>query len=246
MIKPRLDTLLERVDSHYAVVLVAAKRARQINSYYHNLGEGPFGRNDFEGFRTKRVYSLPAKSRAFDRLIEDERVLDVAGALLGPNFRRTVVLVTEHTEEGAAGLVLNRPSPVDVAAAVPQLEPVVDDGDPVWVGGPVQPEAVLVLGEFLDPDDAAVPLFGALGFPSLADPDEIVPATTRRRVFAGYAGWGVGQLEAEVEDEDWILEPALPDDAFTDDPEELWRDVLRRKGGIYELVARIPEDPSVN
>ena len=73
-----------------------------------------------------------------------------------------------------------------------------------------------------------------------------IPATTRRRVFAGYAGWGVGQLEAEVADEDWILEPALPDDAFTDEPEELWRDVLRRKGGIYELVARMPEDPRVN
>jgi putative transcriptional regulator len=133
-----------------------------------------------------------------------------------------------------------------VAGAVPQLEPVVDDGEPVWVGGPVQPEAVLVLGEFLDPDDAAVPLFGALGFPALDDPDEIVPATLRRRVFAGYAGWGVGQLEAEVADEDWILEPALPDDAFTDDPDELWRDVLRRKGGIYELVSRMPEDPRVN
>jgi len=94
-------------------------------------------------------------------------LLVASPALLDPNFRRTVVLVTEHTEEGAAGLILNHPSPVEVAAAVPQLEPVVDDDDQVWVGGPVQPEAVLVLGEFLDPDDAAVPLFGLLGFPSL-------------------------------------------------------------------------------
>ena len=173
-------------------------------------------------------------------------LLVASPSLVDPNFRRTVVLVTEHTEDGAAGLVLNRPSPLEVAGAVPQLEPVVDDGEPVWVGGPVQPEAVLVLGEFLDPDDAAVPLFGPLGFPSLDDPEEMIPTTTRRRVFAGYAGWGVGQLEAEVADEDWILEPALPDDAFTDEPEELWRDVLRRKGGIYELVARMPEDPRVN
>jgi len=173
-------------------------------------------------------------------------LLVASPALLDPNFRRAVVLVTEHTEDGAAGLVLNHPSPVEVAGAVPQLEPVVDDGDQVWVGGPVQPEAVLVLGEFLDPDDAAVPLFGSLGFPSLMEPEEIIPATTRRRVFAGYTGWGVGQLEAELADEDWILEPALADDAFTEDPEELWRDVLRRKGGIYELVSRMPEDPSVN
>jgi putative transcriptional regulator len=73
-----------------------------------------------------------------------------------------------------------------------------------------------------------------------------VPATTRRRVFAGYAGWGAGQLEQELERDDWILEPASNDDAFTDSPEELWADVLRRKGGIYELVSRMPEDPSVN
>jgi putative transcriptional regulator len=174
------------------------------------------------------------------------QLLIASPALFDPNFRRTVVLVTEHNDEGAAGLVLNRPSPNPVAELVPLLEPLVDDGDQVWVGGPVQPNAVLVLGEFIDADDAAVPLFGSLGFPSLDDPDEVVPVTTRRRVFAGYAGWGSGQLEDELERDDWIIEPALPDDAFTEAPDELWADVLRRKGGIYELVARMPEDPSVN
>jgi putative transcriptional regulator len=173
-------------------------------------------------------------------------LLVASPTLLDPNFRRTVVLITEHTDDGAAGLVLNRPSLVAVEAAVPQLEELVDEDEQVWVGGPVQPEAVLVLGEFLDPDDAAVPLFESLGFPSLDEPEEIVPATTRRRVFAGYAGWGAGQLEDEVANEDWILEPALANDAFTDEPDELWRDVLRRKGGIYELVARMPDDPSLN
>ena len=174
------------------------------------------------------------------------QLLVASPGLLDPNFHRTVVLVTEHGEEGSAGLVLNRPSPAPVAEVVPQLEPLVDDGEQVWLGGPVQPNAVLVLGEFLDPDDAAVPLFGTLGFPSLDEPDEVVPVTTRRRVFAGYAGWGAGQLEDELAREDWIVEPALPDDAFTDLPEDLWSEVLRRKGGVYELVARMPEDPSVN
>jgi putative transcriptional regulator len=173
-------------------------------------------------------------------------LLVASPSLLDPNFRRTVVLVTEHNEEGAAGLVLNRPSPSPVAELVPQLEDLVDDGEQVWLGGPVQPNAVLVLGEFVDPEDAAVPLFGTLGFPALDEPDDVLPATTRRRVFAGYAGWGAGQLEDEVERDDWILEPALNDDAFTDSPDELWADVLRRKGGIYELVSRMPEDPSVN
>ena len=174
------------------------------------------------------------------------QLLIASPSLLDPNFRRAVVLVTEHTDEGAAGLVLNRPSEAPVAEVVPVLEPLVEDEEPVFVGGPVQPEAVLVLGEFPDPGDAAVPLFGSLGFPSLEEPEEVVPVTTRRRVFAGYAGWGAGQLEGELERDDWILEPALPDDAFTEDPDELWADVLRRKGGVYELVARMPEDPSVN
>jgi putative transcriptional regulator len=174
------------------------------------------------------------------------QLLIASPSLLDSNFRRAVVLVTEHSDEGAAGLVLNRPSPASVSELVPELEPVVEDDEQVWLGGPVQRNAVLVLGEFVDPEDAAVPLFGALGFPSLEEPDEVVPATTRRRVFAGYAGWGAGQLESELGREDWIVEPAQPDDAFTDAPDELWAEVLRRKGGIYELVARIPEDPSVN
>ncbi len=133
------------------------------------------------------------------------QLLIASPALLDPNFRRTVVLITEHGDEGASGLVLNRPGPAQVAEVVPQLEPLVDDGEELWIGGPVQPEAVLVLGEFLDPSDAAVPLFGPLGFPSLAEPEEVVPVTTRRRVFAGYAGWGAGQLEGELEREDWIV-----------------------------------------
>ena len=173
-------------------------------------------------------------------------LLVASPALLDPNFRRTVVLITEHNEEGAAGLVLNRRTDAEVSQIVPQLEPLVDDGEHVFMGGPVQPNGVLVLGEFLDPSDAAVPLFGSLGFPSLEEPEEVLPLTTRRRIFAGYAGWGSGQLEDELAREDWILEEAQNDDAFTEAPDALWADVLRRKGGIYELVARMPEDPSVN
>lgn len=175
------------------------------------------------------------------------QLLIASPGLLDPNFFRTVVLVTEHSEEGAAGLVLNRPSPAAVTEVVPALEPLVEDGEQmVWLGGPVQTEAVLVVGEFLDPDEAAVPLFGGLGFPSLEAPEEVFGATTRRRVFAGYAGWGAGQLEGELARDDWILEPAQNDDVFTLAPDGLWAAVLRRKGGVYELVARMPEDPSVN
>jgi hypothetical protein len=90
------NALIDVIEDQGYAVLENALSASEVGAVRDGLapylGEGPFGRNDFEGFRTKRVYSLPAKSRAFDRLIEDERVLDVAGALLGPNFLLTAAL----------------------------------------------------------------------------------------------------------------------------------------------------------
>ena len=119
------------------------------------------------------------------------QLLLASPALFDPNFRRTVVLVTEHNDEGAAGLVLNRPSETAVADAVPDLLPLVDDDERVFVGGPVQEQAVLVLAEFDDPDDAAMLVVGDVGFvPGDGDFDVLAGATRRARVFAGYAGLG--------------------------------------------------------
>jgi putative transcriptional regulator len=176
------------------------------------------------------------------------QLLIASPSLLDPNFRRTVVLVIEHGEEGAAGIVLNRPSEAAVSDAVPQLEELAQPDEPLYVGGPVESGAVVVLAEFEEPAEPAVPVLGdAVGFASLDDdPAELLSETRRRRVFAGYAGWGAGQLEAELASEDWILAPARPDDVFVDDADGLWSAVLRRKGGVYELLARIPSDPSVN
>jgi putative transcriptional regulator len=172
------------------------------------------------------------------------QLLIASPSLLDPNFRRTVVLVTEHGDEGAAGLVLNRPSESAVMEVVPELDELTEPADRVWVGGPVEQNAVLVLAEFDDPDESPVRVFADLGFVAL-DREE-PPPTRRSRVFAGYAGWVGGQLEAELAREDWIVVEAEPDDVFTEDGDELWRDVLRRQGGVYELVARMPEDPSMN
>jgi putative transcriptional regulator len=172
------------------------------------------------------------------------QLLVASPSLLDPNFRRTVVLVTEHGEHGAAGLVLNRPSETTVDEVVPQLEWLADPEERVFVGGPVEQNAVLVLGEFEDPEESPVNVFGDLGFVALDEQDST--SVRRRRVFAGYAGWGEGKLEAELERDDWILEAALVDDVFADDVDNLWGGVLRRKGGVFELVARMPEDPSVN
>ena len=175
------------------------------------------------------------------------QLLIASPSLVDPNFRRTVVLVGEHGDEGAMGVILNRPSEAAVADAVPPLAGLVEEGDRVHVGGPVQPEAVLVLAELEDHSAAADLVVGDVGFlRGDLDPEELVGATRRARVFAGYAGWSSGQLEAEVESSDWIVEPALPDDVFAPPAGDLWADVLRRKGGAYRLIATMPLDPSLN
>ena len=174
-------------------------------------------------------------------------VLIASPSILDPNFERSVVLVTAHTGEGAIGLILNRCSEATVGEAVPQLAEVMETDDQVYVGGPVNPDGVAVLAEFDDPDDAGVVVMNDVGFVALDQAlDGDAPQLQRARVFAGVAGWGPEQLEEELERDDWIIEPAELEDIFTEDPEGLWSAVLRRKGGRYELVARMPLDPSLN
>jgi putative transcriptional regulator len=175
------------------------------------------------------------------------KLLLASPALFDPNFRRTVILVGEHSDEGAMGLVLNRPSETAVGEAVPELATLVGDGTAVWLGGPVQQSAVMVLAEFDDPGEAASIVIGDVGFASAEGDYILLAAATRRaRVYAGYAGWGPGQLEAELDESSWIVEPADGVDLFPDERADLWSAVLRRKGGVYRLVALMPEDPSVN
>jgi putative transcriptional regulator len=128
---------------------------------------------------------------------------------------------------------------------VPGLSELVEDAEEhVYVGGPVEPGAVIVLAEWDDVDDAGELLLGDVGFPPPdGDPDELRGRTRRARIFAGYAGWSPGQLEAELGRGDWLVEPALPEDVFADD---LWERVLRRKGGRYRMLVSMPFDPSLN
>jgi putative transcriptional regulator len=175
------------------------------------------------------------------------QLLLASPSLQDPNFARTVVLIGVHSEDGAMGLVLNRPSAVTIGEAAPLLEDAVGELEPVFVGGPVQPTSIVFLAEFLDPSPAGLLVLGRIGFPAPdAGIEDLVESTARRRVFAGYAGWGRGQLDAEVADGDWIAHTALPEDIFSDVPEQLWSSVLTRMGGSYALIARMPLDPSVN
>ena len=165
----------------------------------------------------------------------------IASPALPDWFRRTVILIVEHTEEGAFGLVLNRRSETTVADAVPVLEGLAGPDEPVHIGGPVQQEGVVALGEFPDPGLSPKPVVGDVGLVDLDHPPE---GLERVRVFAGHAGWGEGQLDGELEAEAWIVAEAEPGDAFSDG--DLWADALRRQGGEYELLARMPADPSMN
>jgi putative transcriptional regulator len=174
------------------------------------------------------------------------KLLIAGPSLLDPNFRRTVVLLGHHDEEGAVGVVLNRETEVEVARAVPPLAGLVEPGERLFIGGPVQSQAAVVVADFEHPEHADVVAFDSIGFLPEETDAEAIGGLRRARVFAGYAGWGAGQLDAELEEGSWIVEPALAADVFTDDPEALWSAVLRRKGPAYRLLSSMPFDPSMN
>ena len=165
----------------------------------------------------------------------------IAAPSLFDYFRRAVVLVIEHTPDGAMGVVLNRESDTRVADAVPQLAELAGDGEVVRIGGPVAPQSVVALGEFGDVGDAGTQVVGGLG---TLDPDSANESLLRLRVYAGYAGWAPGQLDGELEEEAWVVAAAQPDDPFADG--DIWSSALERRGGAYRLLATMPPDPSQN
>jgi putative transcriptional regulator len=178
------------------------------------------------------------------------RLLVATPDLEDPNFFRTVVLVLEHAPEGALGVVLNRPSTgTTVGETLPAWAPLVADPPVVFVGGPVQPEAVIGLArrhDHAEPDGFA-PLFEELGTVDLErDPEQVAPRLDRLRIFAGYAGWGPNQLEAELDAGGWFGLRAEPSDPWSAAPADLWRAVLRRQRGQARLFADFPLDPKLN
>jgi putative transcriptional regulator len=165
----------------------------------------------------------------------------IAAPSLFDYFRRTVVLVLEHTSDGAMGVVLGRSSDTRVADAVPVLAELPGADDLVYLGGPVSPQSVVALGDFERPEEAGTHVVGSLG---TLDPDGTNESLRRVRVYAGYAGWAPGQLDGELEQGAWIVQDADPEDPFR--AGDLWAEALARKGGRYRLMATMPADPSLN
>jgi putative transcriptional regulator len=176
------------------------------------------------------------------------RLLVAAPPLVDPNFDRTVVLILEHGDDGGLGLVLNRPSDTTIDDVFPEWRELVSTPAVVFAGGPVATDAVIALARRPPGDQAGfVARFGDLGTVDLAEePLDAGSSLTALRVFAGYAGWAPGQLEAEIEQAAWFVVTLQPGDPFGGTPERLWRDVVRRQRGEVALFANYPEDATVN
>jgi putative transcriptional regulator len=176
------------------------------------------------------------------------QLLIAAPSLEDPNFRRTVVLVCVHSSQGALGLVLNRPSPLEASDAVPEVAASLGGGagGRLWLGGPVQTSDIVLLADFIEPRESLL-VSGDIGLVTDGSPLEELGARTRRlRAFLGHSGWGAGQLDAELERDDWIVAPLDAGDPFSEDAESLWVSALEELGGQYALIARMPDDPSMN
>lgn len=173
------------------------------------------------------------------------RLLVATPSLLDQNFRHAVVLVLEHGDEGAFGVVVNHPSPLPVRDVLPAWADLAAEPAVVFVGGPVAPDTVLALASRGDGQtDAWRPLLGRLGLVDLvADPLPPPGALHGLRVIGGHAGWGPGQLEAEIQQGSWFVLDAGPADVVAEDPGGLWRRVLVRRGGVYTTI---PADPGQN
>jgi putative transcriptional regulator len=181
------------------------------------------------------------------------RLLVASPELGDPNFVRTVVLLVDHDESGALGVVLNRPSTTDVGEILPEWHLYATPPQVVFQGGPVGRDSALALAARVDgKGEEGEPLgfrhvSDGIGLVDLDGSAELIAGAIRSmRVFAGYAGWGTDQLEDEIDQGAWFVVDAEPQDLESDDPEQLWADVLRRQRSSLSMVATFPEDPSLN
>jgi putative transcriptional regulator len=195
---------------------------------------------------------------AVDPGVDEGAAVGLSGMLLvaapeleQPEFARTVVLLLEHTREGAVGVVLNRPREDAVASRFPDwaTAPVVAEPRVLFSGGPVEPDAVLLVALATDEDRAAgraATSWRVVMVPFGDAPEDAAEWAEGVRLFAGYAGWGAGQLEVELSVGAWYVVESQPDDLVASRPAELWRSVLRRQGGDLALVSGWTPEPELN
>ena len=178
------------------------------------------------------------------------RLLVASPVLTDENFARTVVLVCMHDEAGALGFVLNRPMlDLPVVDTLPQWDDRCARPSNVFEGGPVSPTVGSALARVSGrvPAEGWTPVIDNLGVLALTRPSaEPFFDITAMRIYSGYAGWTGGQLDAEVKDGGWFVEPSATEDIFTPEPESLWQRVLKRQTGAMAMFAFFPTDPRAN
>jgi putative transcriptional regulator len=179
------------------------------------------------------------------------KLVVAAPVLQDPHFRRTVVVLLDHDEEGTLGLVLNRPSAVSVGAVLPAWSGRTTGRDVLFSGGPVGDDSALGLGQLPGSYTGPEPLgfrrlTGPLGLVDLDVDASVAAELSAVRLFAGYAGWGPDQLQAEIDEGAWYVVQGHPADAFTNQPEDLWRNVMRRQPGDFALLSNVADDASLN
>jgi putative transcriptional regulator len=184
------------------------------------------------------------------------RLLVATPVLTDPNFARAVVLILDHDEDGTLGVVVNRPTGVDVTAVLPPWSDLTSTPQVLFQGGPVALDSALGLAAVTaghgDAEADEEPLgwrrvHERIGLVDLDAPPEILAAElSAMRIFAGYAGWGPGQVEDEIAEGAWYVVDSEPADAFSESPADLWQRVLRRQTGDLAFVATFPDDPSMN
>jgi putative transcriptional regulator len=177
------------------------------------------------------------------------RLLIATPALLDPNFVRSVVLICQQNEEGALGVILNRPLDAEVGEHLPEWLHLASSPPRIFEGGPVQREIALAVGRRRDgtPGEGWTEVTRELGLLDLGrDPADLWGELVALRIFAGYAGWSASQLAGEIEERAWFVVDAAPSDPFSEQPEQLWEQVLRRQQGPLSMFATFPQDPSLN
>ncbi|WP_068276080.1 YqgE/AlgH family protein [Aldersonia kunmingensis] len=183
---------------------------------------------------------------AADRTVRPGSLLVSSTELVEPSFRRTVVYVIEHNDAGSLGVVLNRPSETAVHTVLPQWSELAARPKALFVGGPVKRDAALCLATIrIGADITDVTglrrVDGRVAMVDLdSDPDQIAPYIVGLRVFAGYSGWTFGQLEGELDRDDWIVLSALPTDLIGPPRVDLWAHVLRRQPLPLAMLASHP------
>jgi len=186
------------------------------------------------------------------------RLLIATPPLEDPNFDRSVVFMLEHHQSGALGVIINRPTTEPLGGPLDRWAELLTHPAAIFAGGPVEADALVALAQTSTPmagntdsdlghDGLLAPVMGEVVSADLsADPMLIADRVRVVRIFRGYAGWGPGQLESEIETGSWLVVDSLPEDVFTEVPQDLWRIVLRRQQGRLAWLATAPDDLSSN